>query len=75
MGRLYHPLNGYHAKLIMEKEWDEIEEEKISFGDRVETDFGEGMVTELDGKAGEYLVCGDYEQLGWFKREELKLIK
>lgn len=75
MGRLYHPLNGYHAKLIMENEWDEIEEKKISFGDRVETDFGEGMVTELDGDSGEYLVYGDYEQLGWFKREELKLIK
>ncbi len=58
-----------------EKEWDEYEEEKICFGDRVETWSGEGMVTELDGETGEYLVYGSHTQLGWFKREELTLIK
>lgn len=58
-----------------EKEWDEIEEKKICFGDRVETERGEGMVTELDGETGEYLVYSSDEQLGWFKREELTLIK
>lgn len=59
-----------------EREWDEVKDEKISFGDRVDTDLGEGMVTELDGETGEYLVFTKHDQEGhWFKREELKLIK
>ena len=52
-----------------------MEYEKIGFGDRVKTERGDGMVTELDGLNGEYLVYGRDGQLGWLTREELTHIQ
>lgn len=56
------------------KEWDEAPEpEKLHFGDTVRTLDGiEGKVTELEGE--QYHVY-NVEEVGWFTREELTLVK
>mgnify|MGYP003440519443 FL=1 len=61
---------------MLEKEWDEAPEKKISFGERVETPDGIGTVTELDGESAlrYYIVFPDGSG-SWYEDEEVVVIK
>lgn len=62
--------------IMLQKEWDEAPEKKISFGDKVITPDGEGTVTELDPESElKYLVFFPDGQNSWYLDEELVVVK
>lgn len=61
---------------MLEKEWDEAPENKISFGDKVDTPDGEGTVTEFDGEAElKYHVYFKDGYSAWYNDEEVSVVK
>lgn len=61
---------------MLEKEWDEAPEKKISFGDKVDTPDGIGTVTELDGNSAlRYYVVFPDNSGSWYEDEEIVAVK
>ena len=61
---------------MSEKEWDEVPEKKVSFGDKVDTPDGEGTVTELDGESAlRYYVTFSGGDGSWYEDEEVSVVK
>lgn len=62
--------------IMLEKEWDELHEKRISWGDKVITPDGEGTVTELDAESEyKYLVHFPNGEHSWYLDEELVVVK
>jgi hypothetical protein len=60
---------------MQEKEWDEVPEKKIYFGETVDTPDGEGVVTEFDPDSEyTYHVYFKHRSDAWYREEDISKI-